>query len=48
MEGIAINVDVARGMAGPLGMFHALYRLDVNEYRGERRAQVIIQCFWPC
>jgi single-stranded-DNA-specific exonuclease len=48
IEGIAFNIDVLEWQATPLEVFHALYRLDVNEYRGERRAQLIIQSFWPC
>ena len=48
IEGIAFNIDVLEWQASPLEVFHALYRLDVNEYRGERRAQLIIQSFWPC
>ena len=48
IEGIAFNIDVPEWQATPLEVFHALYRLDVNEYRGERRAQLIIQSFWPC
>ena len=48
IEGIAFNIDVPEWQAAPLKTFHALYRLDVNEYRGERRAQLVIQSFWPC
>ena len=48
IEGIAFNIDVSQWLAAPLESFHALYRLDVNEYRGERRAQLVIQSFWPC
>ena len=48
IEGIAFNIDVSEWLAAPLETFHALYRLDVNEYRGERRAQLVIQSFWPC
>ena len=48
IEGIAFNIDVSEWLAAPLDTFHALYRLDVNEYRGERRAQLVIQSFWPC
>ena len=48
IQGIAFNIDVPEWQASPLEVFHALYRLDVNEYRGERRAQLIIQSFWPC
>jgi single-stranded-DNA-specific exonuclease len=48
IEGIAFNIDVPEWLAAPLDVFNALYRLDVNEYRGERRAQLVIQSFWPC
>jgi len=48
IEGIAFNIDVPAWLEAPLETFHALYRLDVNEYRGERRAQLVIQSFWPC
>ena len=48
IEGIAFNIDVSEWLAAPLESLHALYRLDVNEYRGERRAQLVIQSFWPC
>ena len=48
IEGIAFNIDVSEWLAAPLQRFHALYRLDVNEYRGERRAQLVIQSFWRC
>jgi single-stranded-DNA-specific exonuclease len=48
IEGIAFNIDVPQWLATPLEAFHALYRLDVNEYRGERRPQLVIESFWPC
>ena len=48
IEGIAFNIDVPEWLAAPLDAFHALYRLDVNEYRGERRPQLVIDSFWPC
>ena len=48
IEGIAFNIDVPKWLAAPLDAFHALYRLDVNEYRGERRPQLVIESFWPC
>ena len=48
IEGIAFNIDVSEWLAAPLQRFHALYRLNVNEYRGERRAQLVIQSFWRC
>ena len=48
IEGIAFNIDMSEWLAAPLKRFHALYRLNVNEYRGERRAQLVIQSFWRC
>ena len=40
--------QMSEWLAAPLETLHALYRLDVNEYRGERRAQLVIQSFWSC
>ena len=48
IDGIAFNIDMSEWLAAPLQRFHALYRLNVNEYRGERRAQLVIQSFWRC
>jgi single-stranded-DNA-specific exonuclease len=45
--GIAFNIDVKGWQARPLKRIHALYRLDINEYRGERNPQLVIQSFWP-
>jgi single-stranded-DNA-specific exonuclease len=47
IAGIAFNIDVEEWLAAPLRQMGALYRLDVNEYRGERSAQLVIQSFWP-
>ena len=47
IAGIAFNIDVEEWLAAPLWKMGALYRLDVNEYRGERSAQLVIQSFWP-
>ena len=47
IAGIAFNIDVEEWLAAPLRKMGALYRLDVNEYRGERSAQLVIQSFWP-
>ena len=46
IDAIAFNVDVVDWQASPAKQIHALYRLDVNEYRGERNPQLIIQSFW--
>ena len=45
--GIAFNIDVNDWQIKPLKRIHALYRLDINEYRGERNPQLVIQSFWP-
>ena len=45
--GIAFNIDVNGWQARPLKRIHALYRLDINEYRGERNPQLVIRSFWP-
>ena len=45
--GIAFNIDVNGWQARPLKRIHTLYRLEVNEYRGERNPQLVIQSFWP-
>ncbi len=47
IEAIAFNVDVQAWEDRPLDQLGALYRLDVNEYRGNRSAQLVIQSFWP-
>lgn len=47
IEAIAFNVDVPEWEDDPLDQIGALYRLDVNEYRGSRSAQLVIQTFWP-
>ena len=47
IDAIAFNVDVVDWKARPAPRIHALYRLDINEYRGERKPQLIIQSFWP-
>jgi len=46
IDAIAFNVDVVDWQASPAKQIHALYHLDVNEYRGERNPQLIIQSFW--
>ena len=45
--GIAFNIDVNGWQARPLKRIHTLYRLEVNDYRGERNPQLVIQSFWP-
>jgi single-stranded-DNA-specific exonuclease len=47
MEAIAFNIDVDTWVERPLSHIGALYRLDVNEYRGNRSVQLVINAFWP-
>ena len=46
VEAIAFNVDVAQWSERPLQRLGALYRLGVNDYRGDRSPQVVIDSFW--
>ena len=46
IEAIAFNVDVDAWIEDPPSQIHALFRLDVNEYRGARTLQLVIQSFW--
>ncbi|OUV59741.1 MAG: single-stranded-DNA-specific exonuclease RecJ [Cellvibrionales bacterium TMED122] len=46
IEAIAFNIDVDAWVEAPPSEIHALFRLDVNEYRGARTLQLVIQSFW--
>ena len=46
VEAIAFNVDVDEWLNQPLERIRALYRLDINEFRGDRSAQLVIDSFW--
>ena len=46
IEAIAFNIDVDAWTGDPPSRIHALFRLDVNEYRGARTLQLVIQSFW--
>ena len=46
IEAIAFNIDVDAWIKDPPSEIHALFRLDVNEYRGARTLQLVIQSFW--
>ena len=46
IEAIAFNIDVDAWIEDPPSEIHALFRLDVNEYRGARTLQLVIQSFW--
>ena len=40
------NIDVAGWLGEPLQRIGALYRLGINDYRGERSPQLVIDSFW--
>lgn len=46
VEAIAFNIDVAQWSEKPLQRLGALYRLGINEYRGARSPQLVIDSFW--
>ncbi len=46
-DAIAFNVDVERCRHLRIEFIHAAYRLDINEYRGRRTLQLIIEHFEP-
>ena len=46
LEAIAFNIDVEGWLREPLDHIRALYRLDINEFRGDRSAQLVIESFW--
>ena len=47
VDAIAFNIDVDEWSAAPLTQLGALYRLDINDYRGTRSPQLVIEAFWP-
>ncbi len=46
VEAIAFNIDVDTWLKNPLRELGALYRLGINDYRGERSPQLVIDTFW--
>lgn len=47
VDAIAFNIDVEAWQDDPLESLAALYRLEINEYRGQRSAQLVLEAFWP-
>ena len=47
VDAIAFNIDVEAWQDDPLESLAALYRLEINEYRGQRSAQLVLETFWP-
>lgn len=47
IDGIAFNIDTAYWPDNSIKMVELAYKLDVNEYRGNRNIQLLIQHLWP-
>ncbi|MEC5342858.1 single-stranded-DNA-specific exonuclease RecJ [Brenneria populi] len=47
LDGIAFNVDTRLWPDGSVREAELAYKLDVNEYRGKRSVQLLIQHLWP-
>ncbi len=47
LDGIAFNVDTSRWPDNGVRQVTAAYKLDVNEFRGNRSVQLIIENLWP-
>ncbi|WP_313068713.1 single-stranded-DNA-specific exonuclease RecJ [Atlantibacter hermannii] len=47
LDGIAFNVDTARWPDAGVREVEMVYKLDINEFRGNRSVQLIIDHLWP-
>lgn len=47
IDGIAFNVDTTLWPDSSVRQVELAYRLDINEYRGNRSVQLIIEHLWP-
>lgn len=47
LDGIAFNVDVNYWPDNSVQRVRLAYKLDVNEFRGQRSAQLLIEHIWP-
>ncbi|WP_297201907.1 single-stranded-DNA-specific exonuclease RecJ [uncultured Pluralibacter sp.] len=47
LDGIAFNVDTTRWPDNSVREVTLAYRLDINEFRGNRSLQIIIDTLWP-
>lgn len=46
IDAIAFNVDLTQWPAPSVTEIGAIYRLDINEFRGDRKSQLIIETLW--
>lgn len=47
LDGIAFNIDTTQWPDGSVKEVELAYKLDVNEFRGNRNVQLLIQHLWP-
>ncbi|MBD2797646.1 single-stranded-DNA-specific exonuclease RecJ [Xenorhabdus sp. 18] len=47
LDGIAFNIDVSRWPDNSIKTVELAYKLDINEFRGNRDLQLLIQHIWP-
>lgn len=47
LDGIAFNVDVNYWPDNSVQRVRLAYKLDVNEFRGQRSVQLLIEHIWP-
>ncbi|WP_241623023.1 single-stranded-DNA-specific exonuclease RecJ [Rosenbergiella australiborealis] len=47
IDGIAFNVDLQQWPDPSIQRATLAYKLDVNEYRGQRSAQLLVEYLWP-
>lgn len=48
IDAITFNVDVNIWPDNSIKTVELAYRLDVNEFRGQRNAQLLVEHIWPC
>lgn len=48
IDAIAFNVDINMWPDNSIKTVELAYRLDVNEFRGQRNAQLLVEHIWPC
>ncbi|QKJ88525.1 single-stranded-DNA-specific exonuclease RecJ [Paramixta manurensis] len=47
LDGIAFNIDTTQWPDASVRQVELAYKLDINEYRGNRSVQLIIEHLWP-
>lgn len=48
IDGIAFNIDTTLWPDSSITEVQLAYKLDINEFRGNRNLQLLIQHLWPC